>query len=107
MTTDDNAKQYSATGIVGLLDEDLGRRDDQIAIWSVRKARETAWSNREILWRLNPFAGLRNDFAPTSIALSVWRAKVCWYRWTSRKKPPAFLPGRVTLDNVNDRTAVT
>jgi hypothetical protein len=62
MPTDDNAKQYSATGIVGLLDEDLGRRDDQIANWSVRKARETAWSNSEILWRLNPFAGLRNDF---------------------------------------------
>jgi len=28
---------------------------------SARRARRL-WSNREILWRLNPFIGLRNDF---------------------------------------------
>ena len=58
----ENTKQYIATGIVGLLDEDLGRLDDRIANWSVRKARETAWSNGEIFWRLNPVPVLREDF---------------------------------------------
>jgi hypothetical protein len=58
----ENAKQYIATGIVGLLDEDLGRLDDRIANWSVRKARETAWSNGEICGRLNRTPVLREDF---------------------------------------------
>lgn len=58
----EKAKQYIATGIVGLLDEDLGRLDDRIANWSVRKARETAWSNGEIFWRLNRAPVLREDF---------------------------------------------
>ena len=58
----ENTKQYIATGIVGLLDEDLGRLDDRIANWGVRKARETAWSNSEILWRLNRASVLREDF---------------------------------------------
>jgi len=58
----ENTKQYIATGIVGLLDEDLGRLDDRIANWGVRKARETAWSNSEILWRLNRVPVLQEDF---------------------------------------------
>jgi hypothetical protein len=55
-------RQYISTGIVGLLDEDLGRLDDRIANWGVRKARETAWSNSEILWRLNRVPVLQEDF---------------------------------------------
>jgi hypothetical protein len=55
-------RQYISTGIVGLLDEDLGRLDDRIANWGVRKARETAWSNSEILWRLNRVPVLPEDF---------------------------------------------
>ena len=58
----ENAKRYIATGIVGLIDEDLGQLDDRIANWSVRKARETAWSNGEILWRLNRATAVRDDF---------------------------------------------
>ena len=59
----ESTKQYIATGIVGLLDEDLGRLDDLIVNWSVRKARETAWSNGEILRRLNRTPHLRQEFA--------------------------------------------
>jgi hypothetical protein len=59
----ESTKQYIATGVVGLLDEDLGRLDDLIVNWSVRKARETAWSNGEILWRLNRTPHLRQEFA--------------------------------------------
>ena len=58
----EKAKHFIATGIVGLIDEDLGRLDDRIANFAVRKARETAWSNAEILWRLNRTPALRDDF---------------------------------------------
>jgi Family of unknown function (DUF5995) len=58
----ENTKQFIATGIVGLVDGDLGRLDDRLANWGVRKARETAWSNSEILWRLNRVPGLPEDF---------------------------------------------
>ena len=58
----ENTKQFIATGIVGLVDEDLGRLDDRLANWGVRKARETVWSNSEILWILNRVPGLPEDF---------------------------------------------
>jgi hypothetical protein len=58
----ENTKEYIATGIVQLLDEDLGRLDDRVANWGIRKARETAWSNNQILWRLSRVPVLREDF---------------------------------------------
>jgi hypothetical protein len=58
----EEAKQFLATGIVGLIDEDLGMIDDRVANFAVRKARETAWANGEILWRLNRAPHLRDDF---------------------------------------------
>jgi uncharacterized protein DUF5995 len=48
----EQVKQFHATGIIGELDQDLGRLDDVVALWSVRKARETAYTNGEILWQL-------------------------------------------------------
>lgn len=49
-------KQYLATGIIGEIDEDLGRLDDIMAMWGVRKARDTAWGYAEVFWhiRKNP-----------------------------------------------------
>jgi hypothetical protein len=58
----EDAKRYIATGVIGLLDESLGDLDDHAAAWGVRKARETAWSNGELLWRLNRVPSLRDDF---------------------------------------------
>jgi hypothetical protein len=57
-------KRYVATGIVGTIDEDLGAIDDVIAMWNVRKARETGWINGEILWQLRsaPVATASADF---------------------------------------------
>jgi hypothetical protein len=49
-------KPYVATGIVGAVDEDLGAVDDVIAMWNVRKARETGWINGELLWHLRSAA---------------------------------------------------
>jgi hypothetical protein len=40
-----------ATGLINVIDEKLGDLDDILAMWSVRRARETAWLNGEILWK--------------------------------------------------------
>lgn len=45
-------KDFLATGLVGVVDQKLGRIDDVIAIWKIRKARDTAWDNAELLWHL-------------------------------------------------------
>lgn len=45
-------KDFLATGIVGAIDRKLGRVDDVIAIWKIKKARDTAWDNAEVLWHL-------------------------------------------------------
>jgi hypothetical protein len=45
-------KDFLATGLVGQVDQKLGRVDDVIAIWKIRKARATAWNNAEVLWHL-------------------------------------------------------
>jgi Family of unknown function (DUF5995) len=36
--------------------------DDVIALWKVRKARETAWQNAEILWELKSIPKLTHKF---------------------------------------------
>jgi hypothetical protein len=58
----DEVKQFLATGIVGEVDQDLGRLDDAVALWSVRNARETAWTNSEILWQIKEFSLLSDGF---------------------------------------------
>lgn len=58
----EDAKRHIATGIVGLIDQSLGDLDDSAANWGVRKARETGWSNGEILWRLSRVPALRDEF---------------------------------------------
>lgn len=56
------AKQFLVTGIIGELDQNLGRVDDLIAIWKIEKARDTAWTNAEILWQLQPLPSLKDKF---------------------------------------------
>jgi hypothetical protein len=41
-----------ATGVVAVAEQALGRLDDVVAMWKVRKARDTAWANAETLWAL-------------------------------------------------------
>ncbi len=55
-------KEFLATGVVGEVDQDLGRLDDVVALWSVRKARETAYTNGEILWQLRGAPVLSDAF---------------------------------------------
>jgi hypothetical protein len=49
------AMQRMATGIIGEMAHDLGRMDDVIAMWNVRKARDAAWVSGEILWAQRAF----------------------------------------------------
>jgi Family of unknown function (DUF5995) len=51
-------KAFLLTGVLRHVDGTLGRLDDVLAIWKVSKARDTAWSNAEVLWQLRqlPFA---------------------------------------------------
>ena len=46
------AIQELATGIIGKVTRGLGRVDDVIAMWNVRKARDAAWTNGEVFWSL-------------------------------------------------------
>lgn len=49
---EEQVKGFLLTGPLGEIDQHLGRTDDVIALWKVRKARETAWVNAEVLWEL-------------------------------------------------------
>ena len=56
---EEEVKQWFATGFVGELDHAFGRADDVIAIWSVARARDQAWTNAVILSALG--GGLLRD----------------------------------------------
>lgn len=51
-TVESQVIPYLATGIVGVIDESLGRLDNILAMWGVRKARDTAWAKSEIFWHI-------------------------------------------------------
>jgi hypothetical protein len=56
------AVAFLSTGIVGMIDQALGDVDNVLAMWNVRKAREAAWVNAEVLWHLRPFPWLADDY---------------------------------------------
>jgi hypothetical protein len=47
-------KAEYTTGVIGVVDVAAGALDDITAMWSVRKARDLAWTNSEVLWQLRP-----------------------------------------------------
>lgn len=51
-----------ATGVVGSIDRLGGPVDDAIAMWNVRAARTTAWTNAQVLWGLRHLPRLRDRF---------------------------------------------
>jgi hypothetical protein len=55
-------KAEFSTGIVALIDAAGGNADDVVAMWKVREARETAWTNAEVLWALRAVPVLRDKF---------------------------------------------
>jgi hypothetical protein len=51
-----------ATGVVGSIDRIGGPVDDAVAMWNVRAARSTAWTNAQVLWGLRQVPRLRDRF---------------------------------------------
>ena len=50
--TQDEVKEWLATGLLGVLDRALGRLDDVVASFSVVRAREAAWAHAKTLWQV-------------------------------------------------------
>lgn len=50
-----------ATGILGELAQDTGTIGRLLAMWSVKTARDTAWTNAELLWELQDLPSLSDD----------------------------------------------
>ena len=46
---EDEVKERLATGLVAVADEALGRVDDVVAMWSVARARDAAWTHAQTL----------------------------------------------------------
>jgi hypothetical protein len=59
---EEQAKRDFTNGVVGLIDRLGGPVDDAVAMWKVRKARSTAWTNAQVLWGLRQFPSLRDRF---------------------------------------------
>jgi len=59
------AMEAMSTGIIGRMAHDLGRLGDVIAMWNVRKARDAAWVNAEVLWELRDRPELSADYLAT------------------------------------------
>jgi hypothetical protein len=51
-----------STGIVAVVDAAAGDADSAVAMWKVRRAREAAWTNGEVMWTLRRRPALRDAF---------------------------------------------
>ena len=56
--TTDSVKDWLLTGAVAELDRTFGNLDDVIAMWSLQRARQAAWTSGEVLWSLREDEGL-------------------------------------------------
>lgn len=63
--TEARVKKQFATGIVGIADDALGTLDDRIAMWDVGRAREAAWVQGQVLWRLRAVPALSRRYLDT------------------------------------------
>jgi len=50
-----------AIGMLGELAQDTGTIGRLLAMWSVKTARDTAWTNAELLWELQDLPSLSED----------------------------------------------
>lgn len=55
-------KAVLLTGVLVALDGTLGPLDDVLAMWSVTRARDGAWTNSEVLWSIRPLSFLTASF---------------------------------------------
>jgi hypothetical protein len=59
---EDEVKPELAVGLVGVIDRVGGDKDDAMARWSVRAARDAAWTSFEVLWALDRLPTLRTEY---------------------------------------------
>jgi hypothetical protein len=59
---EETVKEQFAGGLVDVADDALGRIDDVVAMWSVERARDAAWTNAEALWALRSRPPVRDAF---------------------------------------------
>jgi hypothetical protein len=50
--TSDEVKAWLVTGALEEVDRTFGDVDDSIAMWSLQRARQGAWTSGEVLWSL-------------------------------------------------------
>lgn len=63
--TEARVKAWFARGIVRDVDRTLGRLDDAVALWNVRRARDAAWVHAETLWVLQHLPHVHSEFLGT------------------------------------------
>jgi hypothetical protein len=51
-----------STGVIAAIDVALGDLDTVLAMWKVRHARDTAWTNGEVVWHLRAAPHLRSEY---------------------------------------------
>jgi hypothetical protein len=51
-----------STGVIATIDVALGDLDTILAMWKVRHARDTAWTNGEVVWHLRAAPHLRSEY---------------------------------------------
>ena len=57
-----DVKTWMMAGLLEDLDEAFAPADDVVAIWSVERARDGAWTSAELLWHLRDARPLRDDY---------------------------------------------
>jgi len=60
--TEQRVKRWFATGFVAVVDRTFGRLDDVLAMWSVERARDQAWTGAETLEELADAPWLRSEY---------------------------------------------
>ena len=64
-TIEDDVKRWFSTGFIGKVDDALGNADDLAALWSIERARDSAWNHAEMLWFLRDSPGPRATYVET------------------------------------------
>jgi Family of unknown function (DUF5995) len=62
---EERVKKRFDEGLVGVADEALGRLDDVVAMWSMERARDAAWTHAEVLWKLREVSALEEQYVAT------------------------------------------
>lgn len=72
-----DVKQLLLSQVASHVERRFGRVDDVIAMWKVEKARDTAWTNGELLWQLRELSIASRKFLQNLIGWSAYPVKGC------------------------------